>query len=122
MARRPSSQSPAGVRLTTFYDRRLGDSDPEDRMHLFHRQCAVPDCHTTAGRTACQDCGKPFCIDHVSAVDFKGFRETATRQTKWTRFVCSACSAKATSDLAREVASRGRDREIHGHNGPWRFS
>ena len=89
-------------------------------MSWFRRHCAVPGCQTTAGRAACQDCGKPFCADHASAVEFDGYRGTDPRRTTWTRFVCAGCAARATKALYRGAPDGDGYRPILDRDGYWR--
>lgn len=86
-------------------------------MGLFHKRCTQPGCSASAGYTRCQDCGKPFCSDHISATEFHGFREAGRHKISWTRFVCAGCATRASHDLAitdvqrfREQATDDRER------------
>jgi hypothetical protein len=89
-------------------------NERESTMKLFQKRCTQLGCTETAGYTRCQDCGKSFCADHISAIEFHGFREAGGHKISWTRFVCAGCAARATRDLAitdarwvREQATRG---------------
>ena len=84
-------------------------NERECTMKLFQRRCAQPGCTATAGFTRCQDCGKPFCADHISAIEFHGFRESGGHKIYWTRFICAGCAARATRDLAVTDARRARE-------------
>jgi hypothetical protein len=84
-------------------------NERECTMRPFQKRCLQPGCSAAAGYTRCQDCGKPFCADHISAIEFHGFREAEGHKIYWTRFICAGCAAGAARDLAITDAQRVRE-------------